>query len=484
MNHGTYIGIDFGTTNTAVVEIVQDLQGMKVIPLGEGGQYPFSSIVATPKTGDGALLFGQAVRKERQSLAETHYIYPSMKSYLGTNREFIVGTQRYSATDITTQFLKYVKEYILLHHKIEISMATFSFPVDFSPEARRELGCAAVRAGIQPLGFVSESTAAFLANRDKGQAYSNVMVVDWGGGTLDISLLNITKDALTEVSVWGDKIGGDDIDRAFAQGVHSKIIRTASEQIPFDSMSPKEQDSMLDYCEKAKMEFSTDDDEQDLTVRNYGVYGTKTETIQYDFFEGITLTIVKNRVLAAIDTALQRAQMTKESLGAVIIVGGSSNIRPFETAICETFGKEKIIFPDNKQWSVAKGAAVAGSLKGTFKLNSTVSVLLSDDTTFPIFEKGIHTIGSEFTWTFDLTEDTEEAHFIIVNENKQTLARRFVKVKGYLKEKITLHGEITGDQIAHISIKSTAIGEDDAKIESITLNKLTFYYDLSELEKD
>lgn len=473
-----YIGIDFGTTNTAVVRLRKDELGQKVDLLGDDGKYPFSSIVAIPRDGSNELLFGRAVREKRLALSETHDIHLSMKTFLDTKKEFIIGGIRYSATDITTKFLEYVKKDILQYHKVDITKATFSFPVDFSPEARRELKKAAKSAGIEPLGFVNESTAAYLANQKEGQAFSTVMVVDWGGGTLDISIMKVSQNKLEEHSIWGERIGGDDIDLALAKGIHASIIRNQETKIPFDQMPSLAADDLRNRCEKAKMEFSTYQDDYLLTLSNYGIYGIKNLNLRYDFFEHIATPIIKEKVFSTIETALQKANLTSHNIDAVILVGGSSNITPFETAMCETFEVDKIIVPENKQWSVATGAAFAGSFKGSFHLNTTLSVLLSDDTPFPLFEKERDTIGSSLaSMTFDLTEDCQEAHFIFVDENKNVFARHTVPTKGYLKEKITLEGHITDEQIAYLTLKSTATGDTNEYTRHVEINKLKFYYD-------
>ena len=281
---GSFIGIDFGTTNTAIVQLLSDEQGIRVINLGEQGEYPFSSVVAIPKNG-GTLKFGREVRNRREELTADYEIFTSMKSFLGTDKEFIVGSHRYSATEITEKFLISIKDYISSVHKIDIKEAGFAFPVDFTPEARRELRNAAEKAGIKVKCFVSESTAAYFANRQAGQAYSRVMVLDWGGGTFDISILNLKKNSVTEVAVFGERVGGDDIDIELAKRIHADIVKKSGidTRIPFDEMTPVCRDLIIARCERAKIEISETDDEYDLTVMDYGVYGTKSLTINVEF---------------------------------------------------------------------------------------------------------------------------------------------------------------------------------------------------------
>lgn len=476
----SYVGIDFGTTNTAVVEICEDEFGRKIRNLGENGNYPFSSIVAVPKNEDGEILFGRGVREKQQELSENYDVFLSMKSYLGTDKEFVVGEKIFSATDITAKFLQYVRKYIKENHDLDVVSATFSLPVDFTADARRELKNAAIQAGITPEGFISESTSAYVANIQEARDLSKVMVVDWGGGTLDISILEVSKDMLVEATVWGEKIGGDDIDLEMANLVHKEIMKKNDKKIPLEEMTPSQRDNLIMLCENAKIEFSVYDDDYPLTVQNYGIYGTKTIDISYDFFREIAKKIIIKKVIPNIDMALERGNLTKDDIDNVIIVGGSSEIKPFATAITNIFGVEKIVIPKNTQWSVAIGAGLTSIVGLSMRLNSTLGILMSDDTIYPILKKAEHGIGSKIDpLTFAITEDSQEARFIFVDENGNSYQKENIPTKGFLKEKLILTAEITDVQIAKITIKSESVSSNYQK--EIEINKLMFYYDLGEL---
>lgn len=477
----SHIGIDFGTTNTAVVVIYKDQLGQKIRHLGENGDYPFSSIVAIPKEENAEILFGRSVRAKQLEFSKTHDIFVSMKSFLGTDKAFIVGETKYTATDITAKFLEYVKKYIKETYDIEITTATYSLPVDFTPNARRELKKASITAGITPNGFISESTSAYIANI-KERSSSKVMVIDWGGGTLDISLLSIEKERLVETSVWGIKVGGDDIDLEMANLVHNEIIKKQDKKVAFEEMSPKERDNLILLCENAKIDFSTYDDDYPLTVQNYGIYGTKTIDISFQFFREIAKKIILKKIIPNIEIALKRGNTTKNDIDSVIMVGGSSNIKPFATAIINTFGGEKIVIPKNLQWSVAVGASMMNIIGTKINLNATLGLLMSDDSIYPILNKLEHGIGSEIEpLTFALTEDTQEAKFIFVDEYGNPYLKEYVSTKGFLKENLILNAKITDEQIAVINIRSTSVSKSYAK--EIEINKLMFYYDVTKLDE-
>lgn len=483
-----YFGIDFGTTNTAVVWVNEDEYGRKPAFLGEDGDYPFSSIVAIPKNA-GELRFGRKVREQRLALSETHDVYTSMKPFLGTSKSFVVGDEMYSPSDITAAFFRHIKDHIKQRYTdgngdpIDITAASLSFPVDFSPEARKALFAAAAKAGIQVKAFVSESTAAYIANRSAARAFSKVMVLDWGGGTIDISILHLTGTSVHEISTWGERIGGDDIDLELAQRIHSKIANESKiDGGRFEDMQPHERDQMLMRCEEAKISISDEGEEYPLTVRNYGAYGTKNTTLTEELFDAIVEPIIRTRILKAINDALIKAgNLSPASIDGVIIVGGSSNLRQYETAITNLFGIDKIIFPKERQWSAATGAALMQIIGGSLRLSDTVGVKLSDDSVFPILPKDSAINVPIAPITFSLTEDALDARFIFTDgSGKHIYGRRSVPTKGFLKEELVLCAEIGYDQVARITIENMNFTHANQRT-LVELSKLTFHYDIAAL---
>ena len=485
MQKGSFIGIDFGTTNTSVVQLLYDEYGQRTIHLGEGGDYPFSSIIAIPNSG-GALKFGRDVKNRREELSADHDIFTSMKSHLGTDKEFIVGSSRFSATDITTKFLRSIKEYILRVHRIDITEAGLAFPVDFSPEARRELRIAAENAGIKVNCFLSESTAAYFANRKEVQAFSKVMVLDWGGGTFDISILNIKKSSVTEVSVFGEKVGGDDIDQSLAERIHAEIVKKSDVINPtsFLDMNPVCRDNLVARCEQAKRQISNNNDDDVLSIVNYGQYGNKAVTVSVELYEGIIEPVIKSRILTAIYTALNRSNLSPASVDAIVIIGGSSNLTPYIKAVKSVFKDSHVILPPNPDWATAVGAALMQIIGGNYKLNNSLGLFLSDNSVFPILKKDEHGVGSSIeSMSFSLTDDAQTANFIFANEDKKIYDRVTIPAKGFLNEMITLSAKIDDDQIAKIRMQNSFIGNDEMESAKVCeINKLTFYYDISELD--
>ncbi|MCL1995504.1 MAG: Hsp70 family protein [Defluviitaleaceae bacterium] len=474
MGKGNFIGINFGTTNTAVFHLQSTDDGYGKAALGEGGgNVPFSSIVAIPKNG-GPLEFGRSVKRRQEEFAQNYEIFTSMKSYLGTDKEFVVGSEKYTATDITAEFLKYVKEHILQFHEIDITEAGVAFPIGFSLEARLALRSAVERAGITIKSFVPESTAAYFANREITRGYSRVMVLDWGGGTFDISILNQEKNTVKEIAVFGEKIGGDDIDMEIAGYVHTEIVKKSGLNIPFDSMKPTERDHIMDICESAKIAISLTGEEYGINVSNYGEYGSKHVTINVELLNSLVEPIIESKVLRAIDTALERAGLTPSGIDSVIIVGGSSNLSAYETAISNLFGADKFVLPQKPQWSTAEGAALMQIIRGSFKLKDTIGIELSDGSIFPVFKANEDGVGSKIkSIVFSLVEETQNANFIFTNGG-QIEERITVPTKGFIDEQIRLDAEIGEDQIAVITIYNPYTNTT----HKVEMNKLTFHYDI------
>ena len=481
MKYGNFFGIDFGTTNTSVVHMVRDEFGEKINILGENGEFPFSSYLCI--LPDNKFNLGIEVKKNRSELSENNVVISSFKSFLGTNKIFKVNGKELTAKDAVAKFLQGLKVYIKQSYNVDITESYFSFPVDFSAEARKDLKAAAEKAGIKVKGFVNEATAAYLTAMDELKGMSRVMVIDWGGGTLDISILEVEHNRVREILLFGDKIGGDDLDKELAQRVHALFIEKAESPVRclFSEMPPIQQDKLIAICEAAKIQISEDGEDYPISIRNYGDFGTKTITLTVEYFEEIIKPIILNRVLKTIYTAMERAEVTKASIDSVIVVGGSSNLRPFATAITNFFGEEKIIIPENVQFVSAKGAALMQIICGNFKLDDDIGILLTDDTVFPILKRDIAGVGTKSdNFSFSLTEDSFDAHFIITNgDGSKVYAKENVPTKGFMKERLEVQAEIGHDQIAYINIHSIATSKDLAK--TVEINKLTFHYDLSKI---
>ncbi|HRR76624.1 MAG TPA: Hsp70 family protein [Ruminococcus sp.] len=479
MKNGSYYGIDFGTTNTSVF-LYNYEQGKGSMQAGYGTDgkdlTPFSSCIAIPKSGNGEFKFGREVKEKINEYSKDYIIVTSFKSLLGTKKEIPANDKSYSGKELVALFLNHVKETVK-NVRPDFNEAVFSIPVDFSPEARTELYEAAEFVGIKVKGFVSESSSAYISKVMDIKAFSKVMVIDFGGGTLDLSILDLKQKQVYEDAVYGIKFGGDDIDKELALRLFPKIFPGIS----FEELDPRRKDKLMNEVERMKIEFSEYDD-YTMTLGE----GSRPVDIDYDTFSDIITPLITENVLNSILKIMEKAKVGPENIDKVILAGGSSALRPFAEVVLSLFGADKIIFDDenNKyQWMVAKGAAITSAIDCDFRLGDDICVLLSDGETYPILRKDKNKVGDRSEpLSFSLTTDAYDAHFIFTDSTgKNRYATVSVNAKGYIDEKFDLSVELGKDQIARVVIKNDNMGVR-YKVQR-EINKLRFYYDLNDIEE-
>jgi molecular chaperone DnaK len=478
MKTGVYYGIDFGTTNTSVY-LYNYQQGIGVLETGYGTDgkdlNPFSSCIAISETIPNDFKFGREVKEKINEYADNYRIITSFKSLLGTEEEIVVNNMRYSGKKLVALFLNYVRE-IVKAERHDFNEAIFSIPVDFSAKARTDLLEASKSVGIEVKGFVSESSAAYISKVRNIKDYSKVMVIDFGGGTLDMSILKLKQNQVYEEAVYGIKFGGDDIDKELALRLMPKVYPGIS----FEELDSKRKDKLMNEVERMKIDLSKYDD-YTMTLGE----GSKPVDIDYDTFSKIITPLITENVLNSILKVMEKANVNPENIDKVILAGGSCGLRPFADIILSLFGDEKIIFDDDNnryQWIVAKGAAITSAINCEFRLSDDICVLLSDGETYPVLRKDINKVGdTSEKISFSLTTDEVDAHFILTDSTaKNRYTTISVNSKGYIDEKIDLTVRIEKDQIARVVIKNESMGKEYQEVREI--NKLRFYYDLNDIE--
>lgn len=479
MKNGSYYGIDFGTTNTSVyLYNYEQGKGSREAGYGTDGKdlTPFSSCIAISKTVKNDFKFGREVKERINEYADNYQIITSFKSLLGTDREIVVNGIKFTGKALVALFLNDVKETVR-RIRPDFGEAVFSIPVDFSAKARTELLEAAESVGIRVKGFISESSSAYISKVKDIKAFSKVMVIDFGGGTLDMSILNLKRNQVFEDAVYGIKFGGDDIDKELALRLMPKVYPGIS----YEELESRKKDKLMNEVERMKIEFSEYDD-YTMTLGE----GSRPVDIDYDTFSDIITPLITENVLNSILKIMEKAKVSPENIDAVILAGGSSNLRPFAEIILSLFDEDKVIFDDenNKyQWMVAKGAAITSAIDCDYRLGDDICILLSDGETYPILKKDINKVGDKSEpISFSLTTDSYDAHFIFTDSTgKNRYATISVNAKGYVDEQFDLSVEIGKDQISRVVIKNDYIGSG-YKVQR-EINKLRFYYDLKDVEE-
>ena len=379
------IGIDRGTTNS-VVAVMEGGEPV-VIPNAEGSRLT-PSVVGFSKTGE--ILVGQLAK--RQAVSNPNRTVVSIKRHMGSDYKVNIDGKSYTPQEISAMILQKLKTDAEAYLGEKVTEAVITCPAYFTDSQRQATKDAGRIAGLNVLRIINEPTASALAyGLDKlGEGEHRVLVYDLGGGTFDVSILNLADGVFeVEASNGNGHLGGDDFDAR----VMDWIADTFKKQNGFElKRDPMTNQRLKEAAEKAKIELSgvlnTEINLPFITMDSNGAPVHFDATLSRAEFDRITADLVQ-ATIDPIDIAMRDAGVTNNDIEKILLVGGSSRIPAVQNLIKNKFGKEpnKGINPDE---SVAVGAAIqAGVLKGEVK-----DVLLLDVTPLSL---GIETLGGVFT---------------------------------------------------------------------------------------
>ncbi|MFN8046900.1 MAG: molecular chaperone DnaK [Dermatophilaceae bacterium] len=389
------VGIDLGTTNSAVAV----LEGGEptIIANAEGGRTT-PSVVAFSKNGE--VLVGEIAK--RQAVTNVERTIRSVKRHMGTDwKSDDIDGKRYTAQEISARILMKLKRDAEAYLGETVTDAVITVPAYFNDAERHATKEAGEIAGLNVLRIINEPTAAALAyGLDKGKEDELILVFDLGGGTFDVSLLEVGKDpddgfATIQVkSTSGDnRLGGDDWDERIVKHLLTTVKNTTGMDLAKDKIAMQR---LRDAAEQAKKELSTATSTNiNLQYLSMGENGPihLDETLSRAQFEAMTSDLLE-RCKAPFHKAIADAGIKLSEIDHVVLVGGSTRMPAVTTLVKElTGGKEpnKGVNPDEV---VAVGASLqAGVLKGERK-----DVLLIDVTPLSL---GIETQGGRFTKLID-----------------------------------------------------------------------------------
>ena len=375
------IGIDLGTTNSCVA--VMEGGEAKVITNAEGDRTT-PSVVAFK---DGEIQVG-AIAK-RQSITNLNTV-ASIKRLMGSKETVFVNGKNYTPQEISAMILQNLKATAEAYLGEKVTEAVITVPAYFNDAQRQATKDAGKIAGLEVKRIINEPTAAALAyGIDKTDKEHTVLVFDLGGGTFDVSILQLADGTFEVISTAGDnKLGGDDFDEAVINWLVEEFYRQEKVDLSKDKMAKQR---LKDAGEKAKKELSgITKAEISLPFISMGVSGPLhlNTTLSRAKFDELTSRLVE-RCTTPVRRALSDAKMTPRDIDQVLLVGGSTRIPAVQELVKRELGKEpnKGVNPDEV---VAMGAAIQGGvLKGDVK-----DVLLLDVTPLSL---GIETLGGVFT---------------------------------------------------------------------------------------
>ncbi len=409
---GKVIGIDLGTTNSCMA-YMENGKAM-IIPNGEGNKTT-PSVVAFNQ--DGKRLVGENAK--RQAVTNPGNTISSIKREMGTGYRKTINGKAYSPQEISAMVLQKLKIDAEAYLQERVTEAVITVPAYFNDAQRQATKDAGRIAGLEVKRIINEPTAAALAYGLENSYGQKVMVFDLGGGTFDVSIIEIGNGVIEVLSTSGDNhLGGDDFNDCVAKYIVEEFKRIEGIDLTHDQVAIQR---INEAGEKAKIELSTMVTTiinlPFITNTNMGPKNLEIELTRAKFND-LTRSLV-DRIVIPMQNALNDARLTPEELNKIILVGGSSRIPSVQEKIKEITGKEpsKSLNPDE---CVALGASIqGGKLSGDVSTTGNFDVLLLDVTPLTL---SIETIGGVATPLIErnTTIPTSHSQIFTTSANFQT----------------------------------------------------------------
>ena len=484
---GKIIGIDLGTTNScmAFIEngkttIIPNSEGMKTTP----------SVVAFTK--DGKRVVGENAK--RQAVTNPQQTISSIKREIGTRYTKRIDQKDYTPQEISAMILQKLKMDAESYLNEDVTQAVITVPAYFNDAQRQATKDAGRIAGLEVLRIINEPTAAALAYGLENSYGQKIMVFDLGGGTFDVSIIEIGNGVIEVLSTSGDNhLGGDDFNQCLAQYIHKEFQKREGIDLSHDMVAMQR---IEEAAEKAKIELSTMTSATiSLPFITTTAQGPKNidMTISRSQFNQLTQQLVERTILP-MQNALNDARLLPAELDKIILVGGSSRIPAVQDKIKEVTGitPSQSLNPDE---CVAMGAGIqGGKLSGDVSAMGSYDVLLLDvmpltlsietvggvatplidrNTTIPTSHSQVFTTSSNFQTQVEI--NVLQGERPLARDNKSLGKFKLKKIKRAMRgvPQIEVTFEIDANGIVNVTAKDLASGN----MQSMTIENDTHMSD-------
>lgn len=414
-----YIGIDFGTTNSSIA-VYKDGNSEIIRDIEEKGSSTIPSIVMVE---DGITYVGQ--KAKNQMILKPDNVISEVKRYMGTEKDINLEGKRYTTTEISAKIISKLKHMAEFYLGENIKEAVITIPTHFNNKVRVDLKKACTIAGLNIKNFINESTAAAIAYGFNGSKdKNNILVYDFGGGNIEVTIIEVFNGVFDVKSSRGLDIGGTDIDNIITK----YIIETfcSMEKVRLDTDNHRIMSMIRIMAEECKKNLS-EKDQYEIVIPyiccdNSGELKNLDVVLNRSDMNNLIKDII-NRTFTLIDNVLDGAEMVDNDIDRVILVGGSTKLRLVRDIMINRFGTSKVVVGENTENSIVLGAAIDCALEGkgdSFNNSITIKDLSS------------HTLGSKIDSTIGSTDITNNEY--IANEKVSNIDDVKVSIKDNIED--------------------------------------------------